>query len=371
MRDNMIKRKYSSTSISDFKKLILARNHDSDEAAFYLLQYAINDDLRKIYSIRQPEEEFQDTLSDFFIYLRNGKKNDNNRPYECLEGIRFWEAFKGWIIKSYSHYLVDKITAENNRKDVYDKVAHQPITKYTSEHDLYIRYLGVFFSDINAIFDARERFIFYRSMLTKLNKKEVIDNEDMAQAMGISYSNYRQIEHRTNLRAKTCLQDIKRSGASIKAKNEPLAKRVELDFENITEIIHDLYKETLLVLPNREAIIELRYSEKKKTPNAEAEKDSSGEKFSLKISHNDNYNSGVKYSLKGSYRELDILKNKYQHLVKDEDLLQRTYTNSSSQREQSKMSQIDNFDTIIDYSYMFTSKGRCWNKVLCLLNENC
>jgi len=271
--------------MSDLRAYIMRGDAESDSAVYYVLRYRMFESLKREYLKMRLQDELCDVLLDFFFYLRDGKNKCNERPYVVLEGLRSWLSFEPFVLRIFKRFLLDRYDAEVRANDTERLYGHIPSTEYDKVRDQRIHCLGLLFAYVDSDFEPRNRFIFYRSMLNDLDRSLMIGNEKMAEAMGCSYANYRQIDCRCRALAKSMLADFVGGVVpTLDARGLLLAERVERDFENLAEVVKDLYTDALCLLDCKEAIEALRASDRENASARYSRKTSMGNgdiKFSI------------------------------------------------------------------------------------------
>lgn len=214
---------FANVPIADFVGIILDGGEQADEAMYFLLQHVLYLPLKRLYEKVQNQlfDDFDDILNDFFFHLRDGNTigsghnrtddetggnvgdaqpaSDYRRPYPSLRRIRNRQAFVQWMLHTFRNYLVVRIAKEAPPTliELDPDSAHNTDASpsiLTDEQKL------SFASDLLAYahqeMPPRDGFILLRSLLTMLDKRQALPNEEMAEALGMTDVTYRVTVHR-------------------------------------------------------------------------------------------------------------------------------------------------------------------------------
>lgn len=234
---------FAEAPISDFVGLILDGGEQADEAMYYVLRHRLYLPFKRQYNIFQHllSDDFDDVLDDFFLYLRDGSdlssghdqsdKDDqsgrsnqsgknhqsggddevvayqvysepcsgNRAHYPALRRIRNCNTFVQWLLRTFRNYLITRADREGPLSTIEldpDCVtnADVPVSIMTDEEKL------SFASDLLAYalqeMSPRDGFILLRTLLTMLNKRQSLPNEELAAALGMTEVSYRVAVHR-------------------------------------------------------------------------------------------------------------------------------------------------------------------------------
>ena len=214
---------FANVPVADFVGIILDGGEQADEAMYFLLQHVLYLPLKRLYEKVQNQlfDDFDDILNDFFFHLRDGNTigsghnrtddetggnvgdaqpaSDYRRPYPSLRRIRNRQAFVQWMLHTFRNYLVVRIAKEApptlielDPDSTHNADASPSIL--TDEQKL------SFASDLLAYahqeLPPRDGFILLRSLLTMLDKRQSLPNEEMAEALGMTDVTYRVTVHR-------------------------------------------------------------------------------------------------------------------------------------------------------------------------------
>ncbi len=271
---------YAGIPISDFIDIILKRDERADEAMYYLLCQRFNHQLRQRFEVYQHQlfDEFDDIVDDFFFYLREGKKGNNQQTYQSIQDIEKNDSFESWMLNTFRNYL--SVRAAKEEKYALTEL---PV-EYMAESDVPISLLNderklSIASDLIAyahqVFLPHEGFIFLRTLLTLLNKKQALPNEAMAKALGMSSGNYRVTVHRMKERLTKYLTSLIQGKRLVLDKvHQQMAQRINDDFIHLYPTLLGYYSQAIDALPCADAIKQLRHNHYLSTGNMMHESES-------------------------------------------------------------------------------------------------
>ena len=236
----------SDIPTSDFLEIILSNTQLSDIAMYYLLQKRINHKLRMRYDVyeNQLTDKFEDITGDFFLYLRDGNDMSNNVPYQSLRSIKKKDSFEAWIKNTFRNYLSNKID-NSTYKPVAYKIDASPLTDETIL-DIASKLITYTHQELS----PKGRFIFLRTLLSLLNRKNAMPDKDVAEVIGMTYTSYRVMVHR--------IKDNLINLHTRILKGELMATRIYDDFTNLYPTLFNYYNNNIEMSEYREQIISLR-----------------------------------------------------------------------------------------------------------------
>lgn len=245
----------SDIPTSDFLEIILSNTQLSDIAMYYLLQKRINHKLRMRYDVyeNQLTDKFEDITGDFFLYLRDGNDMSNNVPYQSLRSIKKKESFEAWIKNTFRNYLSNKID-NSTYKPVAYKIDASPLTDETIL-DIASKLITYTHQELS----PKGRFIFLRTLLSLLNRKNAMLDKDVAEVIGMTYTSYRVMVHRIkdnliNLHSRILKGEI----LKLDKQHQLMATRIYDDFTNLYPTLFNYYNNNIEMSEYREQIISLR-----------------------------------------------------------------------------------------------------------------
>lgn len=249
-------------AVPDFVDIILEGGERGDEAIYYLLHERLERQLRHRFEVYQHhlQDEYEDVVEDFFLYLREGKNGWSPESYPSLRRIRKKESFEAWLLNTFRNYLTMRIEAEGQTAALHGDDIATPevgISPLTDERKLAVASHLIAYA--HQTLYPRDRFIFLRSLLTLLNKQQALPNDEMARALGMSDIAYRVCVHRlkgklSNLR--TCL--LRNDLLPLDERHRQMAQHINDDFTDLYPTIGKYYVLAIDELMYADAVKRLR-----------------------------------------------------------------------------------------------------------------
>ena len=249
--------RYAGIPVPDFVEMILKGD---DEAMYYLLNDRLNRLLQERFEPYRHQlcDDFEDVVEDFFLYLRESGRT----PYQSLQRIKNREAFESWLLTTFRNYLSNRVEAEG--LGVCTRFSDNSLIDATDEpseltDEQKIDVVSQLIAYAHQVFYPRGRFIFLRSMLTMLNKQRVVPNNEMAEALDMSYLAYRVTLHHMKQNIKRFRERLLR-GESLRldTQHEQIAKEINADFTHLYPTLFRYYLETIDTLKTSTAVKHLR-----------------------------------------------------------------------------------------------------------------
>ena len=252
------------TTNTELLDIILDGGKLADEAMYHLLHHRLNHQLMQRFEVyhHQLFDDFEDIVDDFFFYLRDGKEGDNQSTYQSLQSIDKRESFESWMLNTFRNFLSVRAAKEGlvthtelPTENVADADANSSLL--TDEQKLSIA------SDLIAYahqkLSLRDGFIFLRAMLTMLNKKKALPNEDVAKVLGMTDVSYRVTVHRMKNHLAKYRADLLRGGSPrLDERHQQMAKRINDDFLHLYPTLLGYYSQAIDSLPCADAVKQLR-----------------------------------------------------------------------------------------------------------------
>lgn len=301
MMEEMLNSKYIKYSTPELRNLIIKNNEQSDEVAFYLIRYRMLPEFRSIYvQYNSLPDELGDVLNDFWLYLRNGKTGKNTEPYKGLHGIMSSLAFSRWIKRTFRNFIFDR-----NSKIVRQKTADAEYN-VQDENDVEFREkqitdFSLIIAWLHQLSTPDQRFILYRHLMQNICHNDLIDNKKIAQALGLTYGNYRTRNSRLSDRIRELTSRIEKGEhPELDIAHKNLAKQIDENFGQLHTILKALYEKNLPATTHWVTIQALRKQDLEERERAAQQNSESygetGARFSLK-----DVDRTTKYSIGGSY----------------------------------------------------------------------
>ena len=252
------------TSNTDFVDIILSGGEEADEAMFHLLHQRFNHQLRQRFEVYQHLllDDFEDIVEDFFLYLREGREGNNQQVYQSLRCIEKKESFESWMLNTFRNYLSGRAAKEGkvlcialSTENVADSDASSSLL--TDERMLFVASNLIAYA--HQEFFPRDRFIFLRTLLTLLNKRQALSNESMAKALGMTDISYRVTVYRMKCHlAKYLTQLLDGECFRLDDKHQQMAQQINDDFTHLYPTLLGYYSQAIDSLNCSEAVKQLR-----------------------------------------------------------------------------------------------------------------
>ena len=260
---NLNTKEMTSTNLID---LIFNGGQKADEAMYHLLHHHLNHQLRQRFEVYQHQllDEFEDIVDDFFFYLREGKEGENQQTYPSLRNIEKRESLEPWLLNSFRNYL--SVRASKEEKFTLTELPVENMAESDASASLLtdewkLSTVANLIAYAHQAFPPREGFIFLRTLLTLLNKKQALPNEAMAKALGISSGNYRVTVHRLKEHlAKYLTSLIQGKHLVLDEVHQQMAQRINDDFIHLYPTLLGYYSQAIDSLPCADAVKQLRYN---------------------------------------------------------------------------------------------------------------
>lgn len=267
---------FDKLAMQDLYRLIVKGDSQSDEAVHYLLHVRMYAQLKEVYAVYENRcrDGYEDVLSDFFLYLREGAHADNNEPYQSLFGLQHPEALASWMQSTFRHYLNNRVASEAKAMellaDYLEDVEFGNSCEALADTEQKIETFAQLVAYMLHVLQPRERFILLRWLLTALDKSKALPEKEMALAMGLSHESYRVITYRVKMQLRHNLSILmQQEGHELLNNPETDENSNHIDYlavaSDINEHFSDLYnclikyyEGTMSILPNADAISKLR-----------------------------------------------------------------------------------------------------------------
>lgn len=254
--------KYDAISASAYYDEVVAGNA---EATYYLLKKRLGKALKAVYELHGfgLGDDFDDTLDDFFLYLYEGNQNADNHPFEIVKGIQNKQAFFGWTVSTYRHFLINKSKEEAKRKALLEQVHLSSKGEDIGiSCETMIHILATAIACADQLFTPRNRFVFYRMLLSFLDHSKAIPQEAVAQALDMNPVTYRVSAKRQKDRFLELVL-MQEAGTTLDLDTQHLLMRDRFidGFERLYELLIEYYNKAAQSIPNAQAIhlLRLRY----------------------------------------------------------------------------------------------------------------
>lgn len=255
---------YESLPIADFVGIILDGGERADEAMYYLLHQRLYQQLWKRFEVVQSQllDDFDDVLVDFLFYLRDGKDSDEGNPYPALRRIRNRETFGGWLLNTFRNYLSVKAAKESrlsySEHDFSDNISDDTAPSILTDEQK-LSFAADLIVYAHQMMAPRDSFIFFRTLLTLLNKQAALSSEAVAQALGMTDIAYRVSVHRmkgslTKYRSRL----LQGETLPLDEAHREMSRCINDDFAHLYPTLFHYYEQIIDTLDSAAAIRKLR-----------------------------------------------------------------------------------------------------------------
>lgn len=255
---------YEALPMADYVGLILDGGEQADEAMYYILHERLYQQLRKRFEVFQNQlfDDFDDVLADFLFYLRDGKDSSGGNPYPSIRSIRNRETFGGWLLNTFRNYLSVRAAKEGrlsySEHDFNDNVSDDTASSILTDEQK-LSFAADLVAYTHQVMAPRESFIFFRTLLTLLNKQAALSSEAVAQALGMTDIAYRVSVHRMKgslTKYRTRL--LQGENLPLDDAHREMSRRINDDFTHLYPTLFYYYEQVIDSLDSAAAIRKLR-----------------------------------------------------------------------------------------------------------------
>lgn len=233
-----------------------AATPQSDEILYFILKERLYKQLKRRYTPRAKYllDTFDDCLDDFFLYLRGG-----SLPYHSLRTIQKKESFEQWLLTTFRNFLTINAHRHQHRYRLKDHKTGEPVPEPCSREQL-ITTAAQLIAYSHQTLLPRNQLILLRILLTILNKPNALPDNEIADAMGMSYILYRVTVHRI-MRKLEHLRTQLELGENLQldAYHTDLAAHISGDFESLYTALLRYYDTALQHQDYSTSITSLRH----------------------------------------------------------------------------------------------------------------
>ena len=255
---------YEALPMADYVGLILDGGEQADEAMYYILHERLYQQLRKRFEVFQNQlfDDFDDVLADFLFYLRDGKDSSGGNPYPSIRSIRNRETFGGWLLNTFRNYLSVRAAKEGrlsySEHDFNDNVSDDTASSILTDEQK-LSFAADLIAYVHQVLAPRDSFIFFRTLLTLLNKQAALSSEAVAQALGMTDIAYRVSVHRMKgslTKYRTRL--LQGEDLPLDEAHREMSRRINDDFTHLYPTLFHYYEQVIDSLDSAAAIRKLR-----------------------------------------------------------------------------------------------------------------
>lgn len=283
---------YNNFSASDYYDAVTIPKVPPAEAVYYLLQRRLKSALHRVFALHGMglSDDFNDALDDYFLFLYEGV-DGGEKPFSLIKSVQEKEAFFGWIVGTFRHFLTGKIREEAQRKDLLKQV--RGMTEGEGKEngdgrglgeDTMISFLASAIAYADQRFSPGNLFIFYRSLLSLLDHSRAIPQEEMAEAMKVHPVTYRVRckRQRDNFQDFILSQETGHQ-LDLDRRHELMRLCIEDEFYRLYDLLIGYYNQVLEQLPVKSEVSALRMKYRQEKGLMMHESGSYGYRFNMKV----------------------------------------------------------------------------------------
>lgn len=252
-------KKYESCSASDYYDAVTGFPDQAAEAVYYLLRQRLSRALHRVYELHglSLDDHYEDTIDDFFLFLYG---SNDKAPFAMLGTLQEHQAFFGWIVGTYRHFLNDKVRDEIKRRMAVESVHAEDEDEgrpFTDEK--LMGFIAKAIAHADQELPADKRFLLYRMLLTILDPKLAIPQEEVAHALKMHPVTYRVSVNRLRSRLSDDITRLE-GGQSLPLDVAHLLMSSQLQhgFDHLYDLLMPYYETALHGLSCTSDINELR-----------------------------------------------------------------------------------------------------------------
>lgn len=255
---------YEAFPMADYVGLILDGGEQADEAMYYILHERLYQQLRKRFEVFQNQlfDDFDDVLVDFLFYLRDEKDSSGGNPYPSIRSIWNRETFGGWLLNTFRNYLSVRAAKEGrlsySEHDFNDNVSDDTASSILTDEQK-LSFAADLIAYVHQVMAPRDSFIFFRTLLTLLNKQAALSSEAVAQALGMTDIAYRVSVHRMKgSLTKYLTRLLQGENLPLDEAHREMSRRINDDFTHLYPTLFHYYEQVIDSLDSAAAIRKLR-----------------------------------------------------------------------------------------------------------------
>ena len=232
------------------------------EAAYYLLKHRLGKALRAVYELHGfgLSDDFEDTLDDYYLYLYESTQNVDGQPFGMVRYVQNKHAFFGWVVSTYRHFLLNRVREETKRKALLERVWTTSKGEDCGfSNETMVTMLASAIACADQRFTPRNRFVFYRMLLSFLDHSKAIPQEAVARALDMNPVTYRVCTKRQKDRfLELILAQESGFHLDLDGTHGEMRDRIVKGFEQLYALLLEFYNQAIEDIPNANKIHSLR-----------------------------------------------------------------------------------------------------------------
>lgn len=247
---------FKGLSMEKILEIILENSKMSDQAMLYLLNIRLKRMLRSSYEKQKIwlKDEFEDTLHDFFIYLREGRNRVNIIRYEVLHRIRDRRKFESWLKRMFFFFLTNKSMAKEERETIRMDDREMTIGgRDDIEPFLNLERRILIASKVIAYIHQsssnRNKILFFNWLMRYYMKKDCPHTiQELAELLGCSYLAARVNTHHIWKRMDRARTELMKTGdLPLDGTHIRMSEEINQNFSNLSPVLLKYYRASLFV----------------------------------------------------------------------------------------------------------------------------
>lgn len=257
-------------SSSEYYDAIVRHEENDADLVYYLIKVRLQKALKKVFLYYGTEiyEGFEESIDDFFIYLHDGFGGNSPSPFAMIDGISDKRTLFSWTKNTYRIFLINKYKSCSKLLVFQGLPSNYPVEggEEYDELEAKINIICEAIAYADQQFSLLMRFVFFKYLLSVIDKPCSITQEKMAMAVGLRPSSYR-IACKRQKDLFLFYVKLLRCGFSLQLddEHESMHQLLVSDFGHLSDILLSFYNRILDQLPCRDAVESLRQLESQRT----------------------------------------------------------------------------------------------------------
>lgn len=241
---------FEKCSASAYYDAVFTEKNVDAEAAYYLLTKRLDKALRREYDYHGfgLSDDYDDTIDDFFLYLYEG--NGQQKPFSLLENVHNKHAFFSWVLSTFRNFLLKRVREEEKKKNLFSFSAFEDPQSELLSDETMVMYLATAIAYADQQFTPRNRFVFYRMILTFLDQEMAVPQEEIAKVLGMHPVTYRVSNKRQKERFLKFISE-QEAGATLELDEPHCSQRDHIvkGFSQLYNVLLEYYEQAVNELP--------------------------------------------------------------------------------------------------------------------------
>lgn len=244
-------------SVRQFLYLILEDSANSDTAMYYLLTKRMNMPLSRIYQRfnLKLEDLFEDVLSNFYLYLRNGSLFREGETYPSLRRLRDKSKFRAWLCITFRNYLTGKVVMKHQLSvtslDI-EKVRMMAVDNYDLEKQIHEASYIIAYTYQQSRTAIRRLLTMY-VLLRSIDRSRTQHYKELADILNTSHDTFRvKIHYAFAALFRNRDRLLRNHELRLDREHDQMRRRIDESFhKNLYETLFHYYKINYFILTGR------------------------------------------------------------------------------------------------------------------------